>query len=244
MLDALKGKQPFQVPEGYFEALPEVIRVRIAAEEASTERLEASLEDEAPILHSLKKKEIFEVPEGYFPQMAKRVEAGRQPHDAAEASEAPVLSAIQKQRIFRVPSGYFEAFPSRLNRLLEAEGKRRFLWDRAPGAWLTSAAAAVLLLVLGWWLLPEAKQPGLEQLPTQDLLAMAEAESLDTYALASLLGPEGLENIDLSDPTNGLIDDELEQLLDDIELSEEELQELMTPDDLSDILEEDLSTND
>jgi len=55
---------PYQVPEGYFNALPDVILSRIRTEETTTANEEIAVL--SPLLGNLPRVSPFKVPEGYF----------------------------------------------------------------------------------------------------------------------------------------------------------------------------------
>src|SRR6476620_2120758 len=63
-LAGIDFQQPYKVPAGYFEDLPEQIMLRIRLEDAGSPQEE--LEIISPFLGGLSKKMPFSTPEGYF----------------------------------------------------------------------------------------------------------------------------------------------------------------------------------
>ncbi|RMG16700.1 MAG: hypothetical protein D6730_24850 [Bacteroidetes bacterium] len=236
-LKAAGKRHPFQVPEGYFEQLPQRIRLRIAAENED----EASLMEQAPILSSIEKKEVFEVPEGYFSELPQRLMSTEEV--AGEEEETgPILSGIEKANVFRAPEGYFEQLPATISAKLAGEPPARIrpLWQRVrrlPAAYALSAAAVVLLLLGLFWFLPSRQHADWEQIPTEELLSVIETEDVDIYALAEVLGPEGLNNIELYGPDASLDGEDLDALIDELdwEMVEDELLLQLEAEDLEHI---------
>ncbi len=91
---------PYEVPQGYFENLPEAILSRVQSEEAS------------PVLPA-SKQNPYSVPSGYFENLAdtllNRVKAEKA-SSAKEEIEAlsPVLGKLNKTTPYSLPNGYFE----------------------------------------------------------------------------------------------------------------------------------------
>jgi hypothetical protein len=91
---------PYEVPQGYFENLPEAILSRVQTGEAS------------PVLPAIKQNP-YSVPTGYFENLAdtllNRVKAEKA-SSAKEELEAlsPVLGKLNKTNPYTLPTGYFE----------------------------------------------------------------------------------------------------------------------------------------
>lgn len=91
----------YQVPEGYFEELPEKMLVLVQESEESS------------IVLTEAKHNPYNVPQGYFEQLAetilnkvKATEAGS-PEEEMETL-SPILSKLNKKVPYTVPAGYFE----------------------------------------------------------------------------------------------------------------------------------------
>ena len=82
-LRKLKGKDPFQVPDSYFEGLESRFQAKLEEEEE---------EEEMPVLGKLEKKNVFQVPDTYFEGVLKRFEAARDEAEKEESKSAPVIS--------------------------------------------------------------------------------------------------------------------------------------------------------
>ncbi len=91
---------PYEVPQGYFENLPEAILILVQIEEAS------------PVLPA-SKQNPYSIPTGYFENLAdailNRVKAEKV-SSAKEEIEAlsPVLGKLNKSNPYTLPTGYFE----------------------------------------------------------------------------------------------------------------------------------------
>jgi hypothetical protein len=85
---------PYRAPEGYFEALPALVMMRI-----KTEYVQSADEETAiisPLLASLKKESPLSVPEGYFEKLTANL-----PAEEAKTKPARVIS-FRANRVFRV----------------------------------------------------------------------------------------------------------------------------------------------
>ena len=103
----LAGDQPFTIPEGYFEQLPEKIVALVKAQPAEeTNFLNKGGKVSAP----------FSPPAGYFDQLASniinKVIADVVPGSGEPDIVSPVISKVNKQLPFTVPQGYFEELAS------------------------------------------------------------------------------------------------------------------------------------
>jgi hypothetical protein len=66
-LAGLPPVNPFSLPEGYFDSLPQLVMIRIKTEQADS--VEEEIMILAPSLSGLNKKPTFSMPEGYFEQL-------------------------------------------------------------------------------------------------------------------------------------------------------------------------------
>ena len=82
-LRKLKGKDPFQVPDSYFESIESRFQAKLEGEEE---------EEELPVLGKLEKKNVFQVPDTYFEGVLERFEAAREEAEKEERRSAPVIS--------------------------------------------------------------------------------------------------------------------------------------------------------
>lgn len=91
---------PYEVPQGYFENLPEAILTRVQTGEAS------------PVLPA-SKQNPYSVPTGYFENLADTLLNRVKAENASSAIEeieslSPVLSKLNKTNPYTLPTGYFE----------------------------------------------------------------------------------------------------------------------------------------
>lgn len=140
-MDALKGKNPFGVPVGYFEAFPE--------------RMECLL--------LLRKPAPFKVPEGYFEGFSERVlrltlqRAGADSFAVPEGYFSAFPSRVEQrvapvsQTGWTVPDAYFDDFARRVQHRIAHEQRSPV---RAPLRVVhrpaLALAAACLVLLVGW----------------------------------------------------------------------------------------------
>lgn len=98
LLAGMGAINPYQVPEGYFSALPQVIMDRVGMEDLLTGA----------------SANTYQAPAGYFDELpaallARVKNIGMISEVQAELDEiAPLLNTISKQNLFSVPAGYFE----------------------------------------------------------------------------------------------------------------------------------------
>jgi hypothetical protein len=98
----------FEVPQGYFEGLPDKIMERIRTGESGGTELSVTL-------LNAREQPVYTVPEGYFEGFAAGVLALINVRHAAEPSAgeelsalSPLLSGIGKKTPFQAPEGYFK----------------------------------------------------------------------------------------------------------------------------------------
>ena len=92
---------PCQVPQGYFEELPEKILGLVQAMEESS------------IILKEAKQNPFNVPQGYFENLAETILKKVKAAEAGSAKEeietlSPLLSKLNKKVPYNIPAGYFE----------------------------------------------------------------------------------------------------------------------------------------
>ncbi len=100
---------PYQVPQGYFEGLEELMKQRLAG-------LENTGSD--PVLN-IPKDNAYQVPEGYFDGLANTILNRIKADEAKDANEelellSPALNRINKTNPFTVPAGYFSELPENI----------------------------------------------------------------------------------------------------------------------------------
>ena len=93
----MRVKNPFAVPENYFETLPGIILSRI---EHARE-----LKALSPTLSQIEKKNPFKVPDGYFNNPP---DSKENPADRLKESPSSLLSISERKNPFIIPENYFD----------------------------------------------------------------------------------------------------------------------------------------
>ena len=189
---------PYEVPAGYFDALPAAMLDPIKAEQAAE-----------PVLH-LPKAMPYEVPAGYFEGLAKSV---------MMQVEEPSLP-LTKEMAYEVPAGYFENLPAQVI----AKAKQEEAPQKAPKTiafpvWktVTRAAAAILVIGIGFGSLrylntdkPMTAEGQLAALPKDSINEYVQLH-IDEYEADAITGT--LEQADVTTLTNKLSAEEIENYL-------------------------------
>ncbi|WP_443939944.1 hypothetical protein [Pedobacter sp. MW01-1-1] len=125
-LAEMAKRNPFIVPEGYFDANINVIQTAIYLDEIRQNQTTG-----------------FEVPENYFENLSERIET------------VVALAAVKPENSFTVPENYFNTLESRINERIAAvetkkEAKIIPLWRRSLVKY-ASAACVLLLSTFGFY---------------------------------------------------------------------------------------------
>ncbi|MET0394181.1 MAG: hypothetical protein ABW019_13630 [Chitinophagaceae bacterium] len=153
-LAAMPARNVYDVPAGYFDALPGQVMSRIRALEATDSREELAIL--SPLLAGLQQTNPYQVPNGYFDTLEKGWPAIMQDADLAATEElehlSPLLSGLKKQMPYSIPAGYFDSLqvPSTGTQGVPA-GARVVTMPLRSRRWLryTAAAAIVIFVALG-----------------------------------------------------------------------------------------------
>lgn len=103
--DELKGLAPgmpsldtpgYSVPEGYFDALPDMIMQRLKAETAAASPVQAELEEFSPLLAGMPRITPYTVPAGYFDSLDAHILAKRD-----QQAPAKVVSISRRVKLFK-----------------------------------------------------------------------------------------------------------------------------------------------
>ncbi len=117
---AAMGKiNPFSVPEGYFNTLPEQINSQLFLAE----------------LHPGNSTGKFTVPEGYFESLSGQI-------------ESRISVEKLNGNSFTVPEGYFDKLQSRINEQIAEPVKVVSIRSHRPPAWINYAAAACVTIAV------------------------------------------------------------------------------------------------
>ena len=136
-----------------------------------------------------KRQDGFKVPDGYFGDFQARM---------AERLKASGSQAIPKEAGFRIPADYFETFGARLQERLEPpRGRTRHLWTAYLG-WAAAAAAGVVLAI-GFWPSGSLQVPGFDDLARTEIESYLEVryDDISAYELAESLPLEDMAMGDL-----------------------------------------------
>ncbi len=104
-LVSIPSENPYQVPTGYFENLPERMLALVGAEVS-------------PVLQN-NKQNAYEVPAGYFENLSDSILNKVRAIESGSAKEelevlSPLLSGLSKKAPFSIPQGYFEDLASNI----------------------------------------------------------------------------------------------------------------------------------
>lgn len=198
LLEKMKGKHGFVVPDQYFES--------------SEVKHELLL---YPQLSSLQKQNNFHVPDQYFEDLESVLEFSN-----SEETNL-LLSGIPKTNSFHVPENYFENNSQKITEQLSVKTKVIQLFTAKT--WYT-AAAAVFVISLGLWLFSQyfspvtkdcgslacidkselTKTKNLENVETDELY-----EVVDTKKLEESLNSPSKENKKINDSSDQISTDDL-----------------------------------
>ena len=220
MLRKLKSDLSNESKDDYFHELPEKVHEKLSLSEELSD---------APSLQELQTAYLLrpDVPEGYFEKQVEEI-ADRM-SDEEVIGSGSLLMSLKKGGNTEVPEGYFEQFPDRLN-LTEEPKPKVISFKSKPIRWWSAAAAAVVLLVTTFWWIsqPASTSSDLADISQDDLMAVLEFESYDSYDLVEILGEDVIPDTEI------LLNDELseeeqleEVLLDELDLSDLELDEYL-----------------
>lgn len=129
---------PYQIPPGYFEALPAKILAKLKSEQVS--EIDAELESLSPLLKGISKKMPFSVPPGYFNDLSKSVEDVI----AEDITLSTTLAQLKSVNPYRVPEGYFEALPDGLVKQIVGKKTAKIVEINRNRRWLNIAVAALI----------------------------------------------------------------------------------------------------
>lgn len=231
----LNAAMPYQVPEGYFETLSDVILARVHAGSG----------EESVVMSVAGKSTPFEVPEGYFNNLSNsilsKIKTQQEPSAMDELKElSPLLSSISRANVYTVPQGYFETVADELTEKVTEHSNTKVVRMFTQRRWIQMAAAAAVMLMVAFGVnrLVGTKQQvdgyvklGLKQYNTEqkindDLQNISEAELIsylentsNTSDVATLPGiTEGLE---LNEETPAENDELLESFMKQLDQPEQ-----------------------
>jgi hypothetical protein len=168
------------------------------------------------------KAEPFAAPEAFFESFPARLQERLQDEEAF-AEDSPLRQA-GKREPFEAPKGYFDTLEERVLQQTQGQGGAR-IRPLFPQWRTASLAAAILILIIGSWLVFSPPLPS-QDLTSEDLISLALEEGVDAYAIA-----EVFDLSEVQEPTvPTLSQDELDQLLEEVDISEMDLEEIFSND--------------
>lgn len=205
---------PYQLPAGYFESLPQDLLEGIRAEQ--------------PELGS--RQPLFSVPAGYFDNLAASVLARVKQQELTVQQEleelAPLLNTISKEPVYQVPEGYFESLELTIPLKLAKPSASVFSFSRRTKRVLQYAVAACTAAVLMF---------GAYMYSNQDstVISYREAKTMDLTEELSELKEEDINNYLNETPLVGYAVNNGGE-----DINVEEILEITSDQEISDYLEE------
>jgi len=126
---------PYTLPQGYFEGLPDAIFKKIAEEPVKLPAAAVT----------------YRVPANYFENLPdlilSNIQKSGEIQEELEAV-APLLNTISKAQVFSLPDGYFEKLQPRIYNNSVAQEQAKLVKFRNYGRWIQYAAAAMVTGIL------------------------------------------------------------------------------------------------
>lgn len=212
---------PYQVPQGYFDAFADNVMLRLKADDVSAKE---ELESLSPLLGSLSKKLPFEAPEGYFSELSEHAVAGVKAIEFVNVeleNLSPTMISLKSANVFEVPSGYFESLADNvLKNIRERKSAKVVSMGRKV---MRYAVAAMLigLIALGGWLYFSPSQPTtiasietkVKQVSEDEMVKFLESDAL--VAADTNPNTEQIDETDMKSMLTDVSDEELEKFASD-----------------------------
>ncbi len=219
---------PYQVPQGYFENLAEMILQRIKTESLSAQE---EVETLSPLLGSLSRKLPYEVPADYFSELSGNVVGGVKAIDFVQGELehiSPLMQGLRQKNVYEVPQGYFEDLPENILSKVRRQ-PAKVVSMNAGRRFMRYAAAAVIAgaLAVGGWFYFNNKNTGV--VDTQQLAGVekisddakvTDKEMADFLAndplpavVSTVAVSEDINEADIKEMLTDVSDDELQQFL-------------------------------
>lgn len=148
----ISTQNPYSLPAGYFETLPEVILSKIIG----------MTEGKSAVLDVAGKKLPLQVPEGYFTGLSdsilEKIKKSQGQSASTELIElSPLLAGISKNNLYVVPEGYFDSLSTHISGEINVPAATKVISIFSRQTWMRYAAAAVVILIMatGTYLLSE-----------------------------------------------------------------------------------------
>ena len=207
---------PYQVPAGYFEALPAKIWQRIVVQE--------ELKVLSPLLSSLDKTTPYQIPAGYFEDISASGNVDEENISPAQEIEtlSPLLSGMSKEIPFQVPLGYFENISLPVSREKAAPAKLVRLNGRSVFRYAAAAIVTGVIAITGFLIVSKNGAPSST---TGEVLAKftIDVKKMNATEQDDLLEfiDAGISGEDIAQVEQAPVTEEVQDLLRDV--SDEEL---------------------
>jgi hypothetical protein len=240
MLSKENIKNPYAVPQGYFEEFAGKLLARIKAGQNGDPREELSVL--SPLLDRIDKKSPFQAPEGYFDNLTGNVLSGVGAIDFVNdelENLSPLMTGMRDKTVYRAPEGYFDGLSvTILAKLgLGAKAAPVISMDAPNGGgarrlntrkWFRYSAAAIaagLILTMGWLGLHRPSTPAgggelaakLSKVSDQEILNYLENQNIPLAETMSNTTAAAVDfnDADVKNMLGNVPEDELNQYLED-----------------------------
>jgi hypothetical protein len=138
MLSKENIKNPYAVPQGYFEEFAGKLLARIKAGQSGDPREELSVL--SPLLDRIDKKSPFQAPPDYFDNLTGNVLSGVRAIDFVNdelENVSPLMTGLRDKTVYQAPEGYFDDLSDRIL------AKLRLPAGQAPVISISAQAAVI-----------------------------------------------------------------------------------------------------
>jgi hypothetical protein len=211
MLAGISNKNPYSVPDGYFDMLSHDIFLAIRQDEvpginsldvpdgyfdglatAIMDKIKAGAEEDSAILSGLRGINVYRVPTGYFNGLAEKLAAG-----ILAEEESAILTDVKGINVYNVPEQYFDNLAEEIKNKIAPQAKVIEMKKRS--SFFNYAAAAVITGILGLSVLSvfDKKQSDIstssENIAMTDASIDKEISSLSDADIVNYLQKSGLD---------------------------------------------------
>lgn len=190
LLSVMVKKNPFSVPENYFNELEEQIKLRCALENVRSND-----------------GDVFKVPANYFESLSVQIESRIAEHN---------IRSLAPTDGFKVPEEYFDTLEKRiLTKTLSDPKDVRGSIISIRSNWIKYAAAACITLVVGSLVIFDSQNNSVEsqlgRIPEQEMVSYLQMHS--DMGDTPLIMETANQNINLTTIVNDMSDAELEEYI-------------------------------
>jgi len=223
------NNMPYQVPQGYFEGLAQMVLNRIKTESLNANDELATI---SPLLGGLSKRMPFEVPAGYFTELSGNVADGVKAIDFVKEElegVSPTLRDLRNKNVYEVPQGYFENLAENiLDKVKQRQPAKVVSMGRRVMRYAVAAVIAGALAIAGWFYfnshnkaINEQQFAGVEKM--SDDAKVSDQEMADFLENESI--PLVVSTAAVTDDNSDMDETAVKEMLTDV--SEDELQQFL-----------------